>query len=84
MKRMIEVCEICEHFAVAISAVFAQPRQNRVLVELFNMEEERGKPRGVIARLQMRIQIVQESMQLFRRKGHPGNEASPFGVLPLL
>ena len=84
LQRIIEIPEIRQDFAVAVSAVFAQPRKNLVLFELFNVEEDRGKLRGVVARLQIRIEIIQQAMQMFRRKGHPGNQVSTFGVLPLL
>ena len=49
-----------------------------------SMWRKSGKPRGVVALLQVRIKVIQESIQLFWRKRHRGNHVSTFGVLPLL
>ena len=70
-QRFIEVCEIGEHFAIAVSAVSAQPRQNLVPFELLGVQEDRGKLRGVVARLEVRVQLIQEPMELLWRKRIP-------------
>jgi len=82
LQEIIEVRKIGKHFAIAVAALFRQPGQNLVLLEILDVEEQRCEFRGAVAGLEIGAEVIQESMELLRRDWHTRKQVGAFGVLP--
>ena len=70
IKGVREIIQIVEHFAVTISTLFAKPRQHRSLVQFFCTQMNLCELPGVIAGIEMGVQIIEQGIQLLGRDRH--------------